>query len=284
MNKGINNIQIITICVIVFCCQISLPLYAQTPLEKMNEIKMSSDYIWDEFTHPEPDSAYTGALKRLIIYMDSPQNREITIEDIKPCVKHIKMKRSTLTRIFAYIKKDEVNDIINKINSENSLKEKEVDVTKLVETEKQKTTPESKDSEKPGKKKKEKQKKEETPTKEVVPDTSLATDNSIVTNTTSEFSDISPVVIKIQELGDFYAVHDYLSNSKKDGTIQEFGSLKEAPNLNDCQLIIFNKQSAKLVGVLSTTPNGETRRNLTTGELDSLGNYSDGQHIAIWFK
>ena len=98
------------------------------------------------------------------------------------------------------------------------------------------------------------------------------------------FSGMTPVVQKIQELGEFYAVHDYLSKSKEDGTIQSFGALKDAQDLNDCQLAIFNKQSTKLVGVLSTTPNGETRRNLTTGELDSLGNYADGQYIAIWFK
>ena len=38
-----------------FCLLGGLPECAQTPLEKMNEIKMSADYIWDEFSHPDPD-------------------------------------------------------------------------------------------------------------------------------------------------------------------------------------------------------------------------------------
>jgi outer membrane biosynthesis protein TonB len=294
---------------LAFCLLGGLSVCAQTPLEKMNEIKMSADYIWDEFTHPDPDSASVGAMKRLVLYMDSPQNREITIEDIKPNVKFIKMKRSVLTRVFAYIKKEEANAIIKKIAEEKPAQNQGEDVSKAEEPvnenmmadnkrKEEKAERKEKREERKEKKKKDKQDKADTKSKEKksekqagdvtsgksseISKTDPAIDSPVAEQ--QAFSGMTPVVQKIQELGEFYAVHDYLSKSKEDGTIQSFGALKDAPDLNDCQLAIFNKQSTKLVGVLSTTPNGETRRNLTTGEIDSLGNYADGQYIAIWFK
>ena len=86
-------------------------LNAQTPLERMNSIKMSNEYVWDEYTHASADTAAAGAIQRLLLYIDVPDGRTLTTDDIQPSVKLIKMKRSNLTRVFAYLKKEEAQTI-----------------------------------------------------------------------------------------------------------------------------------------------------------------------------
>ena len=73
-----------------------LPSQAQTPVEKMNEIKMSTGYIWDEYTHPDADTATVGAMRRLLLYIEVPSGQALDVEDIKPSTKFIKIKRSIL--------------------------------------------------------------------------------------------------------------------------------------------------------------------------------------------
>ena len=90
----------------------TIMLYAQTPLERMNSIKMSDEYIWDEYTHPSADTATVGAIQRLLLYIEVPEGRTLTEDDIRSQVKFIKIKRSNLTRMFAYIKKEDVKNIL----------------------------------------------------------------------------------------------------------------------------------------------------------------------------
>lgn len=88
-------------------------LCAQTPLEKMNSIKMSQEYIWDEYTHISPDTATMGAVSRLLLYIDVPEGKSLTVDNIMGSVKFIKMKRSTLTRVFAYMSKNTAQALAN---------------------------------------------------------------------------------------------------------------------------------------------------------------------------
>ena len=106
-------------------------LQAQTPLERMNSIKMSDEYIWDEYTHPSADTATIGAIQRLMLYIEVPEGRVLTEDEIKPWVKFIKIKRSYLTRMFAYIKKEDVKRILG---LDTTLKEREEEVPAEVDS------------------------------------------------------------------------------------------------------------------------------------------------------
>ena len=94
-------------------------LHAQTPVERMNEIKLSSDYIWDEYTHPSVDTATVGATRRLLLYVDIPEDKVVTESDISPFVKYIRMKRTTLNRVFAYIKKTDMDAVLKGTKTKN---------------------------------------------------------------------------------------------------------------------------------------------------------------------
>ena len=97
----------------------AMMLYAQTPLERMNSIKASDEYYWDEYTHPSADTATVGAVQRLLLYVDVPEGKTLTENDILPSVKFIKMRRTKLTRVFAYVKKKDIGSIINASKTES---------------------------------------------------------------------------------------------------------------------------------------------------------------------
>ena len=85
-------------------------LYGQnTILEKINEIKSQTDtYYWNEYTHPDADTAVVNAYKRVLITISCYQDEEPSADELIPKMKHIKMKRGNLTRVFAYIKKSDI--------------------------------------------------------------------------------------------------------------------------------------------------------------------------------
>lgn len=92
-----------------------------TILEKINEIKTHSDeYYWNEYTHPIADTAIVNAYRRVIISISvhRQDGHEPILEEIRPKMKHIKMNRGNLVRVFAYIKKSDVPD--EDINSASS--------------------------------------------------------------------------------------------------------------------------------------------------------------------
>ena len=88
----------------------STALYGQnTILDRINEIKSQTDtYYWNEYTHPDADTAVVKAYKRVLITISGNQDEEPSAEELIPKMKHIKMKRGNLTRAFAYIKKSDV--------------------------------------------------------------------------------------------------------------------------------------------------------------------------------
>lgn len=253
-----------TIAILTVVLGAVLSVKAQTPLAQMNEIKMSNEYLWDEFTHADADSATAGAIQRLLPHLERPQHRALQADDVKTSVKFIKIKRASLYRTFAYIKKEEVTAIVDKVNKETKeeavAKEEKKDEAL---TEKKSETKTVKKTEKKGKKKGKGKDVEKTETKG---EAELTTDQRVI------------------QIGDFYDVYKYLEDSKKEGRIEAFGSLKDASDLATCHLVIFSKETRKATCVLATSINGETRRNLTTGELDCLGNYENGEYIAIWYK
>lgn len=84
----------------------------QSPLELMNSIKASNDYLWEEYTHPQADSAALFVLERLLLG-DFPDSCTITVEQLRPHTKTIRINRGKLTRVFAYIAKKDARQLVH---------------------------------------------------------------------------------------------------------------------------------------------------------------------------
>ena len=219
-------------------------LCAQTPLEKMNSIKMSDQYIWDEYTHLSPDTATIGAVRRLLLYIDVPEDKTLTEDDIMGSVKFIKMKRSALTRVFAYMSKANAQALVN------GQRPVTVEPEPVVVTE-----PEAVDSVAVV---------DVASVEEVVVDTVMADPIAL-------FQPL-PLAQELMSKTDFFAAYEHIQQ------------LKDSDNLDNKYLAIFQKNTRRPVCVLSPVSVGENRTNLVAGNTDSLANYEDGKHIAIWFN
>lgn len=88
-------------------------LYAQNAnrqslVDRINDIKKQSEaYFWDQYTHPDADTAKIGSVKRLIIHIESALNdqEKFSTEEVLPYTEFISINRGTLKQFFAYIKK-----------------------------------------------------------------------------------------------------------------------------------------------------------------------------------
>ena len=222
-------------------------LCAQTPLEKMNSIKMSDQYFWDEYTHISPDTATIGAVRRLLLYIDVPEGKTLTEEDLMGSVKFIKMKRSALTRVFAYISKANAQAIVN--------------------------------GQRPA-------------TSEPEPAVVIATDDTdsvaVVVNDHAVMDSVAsfhplPLAQELMSKSDFFAAYEHIQQLKGRGVVTDYGPLKDSENIDNRYLAIFQKNTRRPVCVLSPVSAGDSRTNLVDGNTDSLANYEDGNHIAVWF-
>ena len=75
---------------------------------RINDIKKQSDtYFWDQYTHPDADTAKIGSVKRIIIHIESSLNdqEKFSIEEVLPYTEFISINRGNLKQYFAYIKK-----------------------------------------------------------------------------------------------------------------------------------------------------------------------------------
>lgn len=80
-----------------------------TLLQRINEIKSQTDvYFWDQYTHPNADTAKVYAAKRLLvdINLNRPEQERVTVDEVLPCASFISMDRGKLKQVFAYIKQD----------------------------------------------------------------------------------------------------------------------------------------------------------------------------------
>ena len=166
-------------------------LCAQTPLEKMNSIKMSQEYIWDEYTHISPDTATMGAVSRLLLYIDVPEGKTLTVD--------------------------------NMANGEQKV------------------------------------------------------------DTVAPFHPM-PVAQELMSQPDFYSAFKHIQQLQEQGIITAYGSLKNSNNIDNQYLVIFQKQTNRPLCVLSPVQAGEDRTNMVDGNTESLVNYEDGNHIAVWFN
>lgn len=79
-----------------------------TLVQRINEIKSQNDvYSWDQYTHPNADTAKIGATKRLLLDVNSYRNEaeQLSVEEVMPYATYINIDRGSLKQYFVYIKK-----------------------------------------------------------------------------------------------------------------------------------------------------------------------------------
>lgn len=97
-------------------CATSLALAQESDAKRINKIKRDSKYLYAESTMPTEEEARQGAEETLGIYIDEyVENQKdlagagrILIKDLQSKIDYIEMKRGTLVRAFAYVKKSDI--------------------------------------------------------------------------------------------------------------------------------------------------------------------------------
>lgn len=84
-------------------------VYCQSKIvERINTIKAQSDiYFWNQYTHPVAETAYENACKWLLDEIKT-KNNDISLDDLMPLVKSIKVNRGALNQAFVYVLKDDI--------------------------------------------------------------------------------------------------------------------------------------------------------------------------------
>lgn len=93
-----------------------------TLLQRMNEIKTQSDvYFWDQYTHPDDDTAKVKSTERLLLDINSyrSESEQFTVNEIMTHVTYININRGNLRQSFVYIKKADTILIRNGIKELN---------------------------------------------------------------------------------------------------------------------------------------------------------------------
>lgn len=107
------------ITIIMFFLAAIIPLVSAQPkvsvLQRVNEIKSSSDYLWDQYTHTDIDTSRVGAANRLILHIESflEKEGEVTVDNILQNAEFVNINRGNLKQCFAYIKKTDVLKMTN---------------------------------------------------------------------------------------------------------------------------------------------------------------------------
>ena len=108
---------LVIICVIADCTSLSAQTGRnQSLVSLINSIKSQSDlYFWDQYTHPNADTAKVGAIKRmkLCIEAEVSEAEYSAVADIDPYVECVSIDRGSLKQIFAYIDKKTARSILS---------------------------------------------------------------------------------------------------------------------------------------------------------------------------
>lgn len=79
-----------------------------TLVQRINEIKSQTDmYFWDQYTHPNADTAKIYATKRLLLWINGDRNddAQLSVEKAMPYIRYVTIDRGNLKQYFVYIKK-----------------------------------------------------------------------------------------------------------------------------------------------------------------------------------
>ncbi len=104
MMKHLTNI-------IVFL-MLAMHMSAQGPIQKINSIKMSDEYIYEQAALGNADSALALAARNLTIDVRHLENVSVTGEELLPHLKSILQKGVSKVRAFVYIKKADVKGAV----------------------------------------------------------------------------------------------------------------------------------------------------------------------------
>lgn len=83
-------------------------------VQRINEIKNQNDiYFWDQYTHPDADTAKYNATKRLLldVNINRNENDQLSVEELMPNISSIPIDRGNLKQFFVYIKKTDAQMI-----------------------------------------------------------------------------------------------------------------------------------------------------------------------------
>jgi len=101
--------RIVIFIITVFFCVTSVVAQNKTTLlQRINEIKSQNElYFWDQYTHPDADTAKIGATKRLLLDVNSnrSEDTQLSVEEVMPHASYINIDRGNLKQYFVYIKK-----------------------------------------------------------------------------------------------------------------------------------------------------------------------------------
>ena len=215
-----------------------------TLIQHINEIKTQNDiYYWDQYTHPNGDSAKINATKRLLldVNFDRGDNPHLTVAEIMPSAKYINIDRGNLKQYFVYIKKTEalaLNGGSGYVQATNA----PVAVTPAY------TTP------------------------YIAP----------ITPEPKTFIP-EAFVQRVMETRDFQNIYKLLKSFQSQGQILQFGKLKDVEDYSSLDLILFDMQSQQVITMLSAETASGTRVNMVSGLEDSLNNYPTEMTAVIWY-
>ena len=246
---------LVIICVIADCTSLSAQTGRnQSLVSLINSIKSQSDlYFWDQYTHPNADTATVGAIKRLKLCIEAEVSEAeySAVDGIDPYVKNVPIDRGSLKQIFVYIEKKKVRNIL----SGNMPQKGEVvaDGGKNAgatgnseggapNTAGAKPLPEK--------------------TEKFVPDA---------------------FTLRLFEAKTFSNVYKLLKSMTSTGQVLQFGKLKDVDDYTSFDLILFDMNSQEIISILSAENTAGTRTNMILGTPDSLSNYPQNMTAVIWY-
>ena len=104
---------VISIITAIFCVTSVVAQNKTTLLQRINEIKSQNElYFWDQYTHPDADTAKIGATKRLLLDVNSnrSEDAQLSVEEVMPHASYINIDRGNLKQYFVAQFKSSVDD------------------------------------------------------------------------------------------------------------------------------------------------------------------------------
>lgn len=215
-------------------------------LQRINEIKSQSDiYYWDRYTDYNADSAKVNATKRMLLEVNfnRAETELVSVEEIMPLAKYIKIDRGTQVQFFVYMKKEDLA-LVHR-NSANPQIDNDSQVDNA--SEQSVAIP---------------QPQRPVTVRNFVPDA---------------------FVQRVMQTKNFLDVYGLLKSFQADGQILQFGKLKDVDDYSSLELILFDMQSQEVITLLSAVTGTGSRRNLVNGADDALDNYPTKMTAVIWY-
>lgn len=224
----------------------------QSYVSLINSIKSQSDlYFWDQYTHPNADTATVGAIKRLKLCIEAEVSEAeySAIDGIDPYVKNVPIDRGSLKQIFVYIEKKKVRNILSGNMPQKGEASgdggKGAGATGVSEG------------------------GEETTTGLKIPPVGLFVPDAFT--------------LRLFEAKTFSNVYKLLKSMTSTGQVLQFGKLKDVDDYTSFDLILFDMNSQEVISILSAENTSGARTNMILGTPDSLNNYPQGMTAVIWF-